>query len=101
MIDISAEIKELKTRLAELEKMYEAENSSSAPRKFSITFLYETTEDLWDPAVLGDLDEAKVTSHIEMHLGSIAEELYFDEEGEKFTLVEVRELSTNTPETPN
>jgi predicted kinase len=94
-LTIQQQIASIENQLARLKDQLE-QNNPNKEQTFHITFEYKTRGTSWPQGER--VDEEQVRDQINDRLADITVELQFDEPGEQFNLLTVRELSTPPPD---
>lgn len=95
-LSLLQQIASIENQLAKLKDQLQEQNSPDKEQTFHITFEYKTRGTAWPSCER--VDEEQVRDQIKDHLADITVELLFDEPGEQFNLLTVRELSTEAPD---
>jgi hypothetical protein len=91
-LSIQQQIASIENQLARLKDQFQEQNSPDKEQTFHIMFEYKTRRTAWPQ--FDSIDEEQVRDWIKDRLEDITAELQFDDSGEQFNLLTVRELST-------
>lgn len=95
-LSLLQQIASIENQLAKLKDQLKDQYNPYEEQTFHITFEYKTRGAAWPSGER--VDEEQVREQIQDQLANVIVELQFDEPGEQFNLLMVRELSTPAPD---